>query len=143
MIVLGAGGIRLHTQSPSGIKSVSKGMFLYLALTTTAVWIKNRTEIGEKTPMSQLLVSEGVRTLLGELPGWKLIGDRIERVVEFDRFTQAIEFVNRLATLAEELNHHPDIDIRWNKVRLVSSTHSAGGLTEKDFTLARKINQLI
>jgi 4a-hydroxytetrahydrobiopterin dehydratase len=93
--------------------------------------------------MSQLLVSEGVRTLLGELPGWKLIGDRIERVVEFDRFTQAIEFVNRLATLAEELNHHPDIDIRWNKVRLVSSTHSAGGLTEKDFTLARKINQLI
>jgi 4a-hydroxytetrahydrobiopterin dehydratase len=93
--------------------------------------------------MPQLLVSEGVRTLLGELSSWKLIGDRIERIVRFDGFPQAIEFVNRVAALAEELNHHPDIDIRWNKVRLVSSTHSAGGLTEKDFTLARKIDRLI
>jgi 4a-hydroxytetrahydrobiopterin dehydratase len=117
-------------------------MFHYHALTTSTVWIKNRSEIGEKY-MPQLLVSEGVRTLLGESPGWKLIGDRIERIVEFKGFSPAIQFVNRVAALAEELNHHPDIDIRWNKVRLVLSTHSAGGLTEKDFTLARKINQLI
>jgi 4a-hydroxytetrahydrobiopterin dehydratase len=97
----------------------------------------------EKNDMPQLLIPEAVRTLLTEVPSWKLIGDRIERVVGFDGFPQAIEFVNRLAALAEERNHHPDIDIRWNKVRLVLSTHSAGGLTEKDFTLARKINQLV
>jgi 4a-hydroxytetrahydrobiopterin dehydratase len=97
----------------------------------------------EKKHMPQLLLSEGVRTLLSELPSWKLIGDRIERIVQLDGFPQAIEFVNRVAAVAEELNHHPDIDIRWNKVRLVSSTHSAGGLTESDFTLARKIDKLV
>ena len=93
--------------------------------------------------MPELLMPEAARTLINEVPGWELKGDKIERVVGFDGFLQAIDFVNRLAAVAEEQNHHPDIDIRWNKVRLVLSTHSAGGLTDKDFTLARKIDELV
>jgi 4a-hydroxytetrahydrobiopterin dehydratase len=93
--------------------------------------------------MPELLMPEAARTLINEVPCWELKGDRIERVIGFDSFLQAIDFVNRLAAVAEERNHHPDIDIRWNKVRLVLSTHSAGGLTDKDFTLARKIDELV
>jgi len=93
--------------------------------------------------MPELLMPEAARTLMNEVPRWELKGDKIERIVGFDSFLQAIDFVNRLAAMAEERNHHPDIDIRWNKVRLVLSTHSAGGLTDKDFTLARKIDELV
>jgi 4a-hydroxytetrahydrobiopterin dehydratase len=92
--------------------------------------------------MPQLLIPEAVRTLMGEVPGWNLEGNKIERVLTFAGFRQAMDFVNQVAVIAEERNHHPDIDIRWNKVRLVLSTHSAGGLTDKDFTLARQINKL-
>jgi 4a-hydroxytetrahydrobiopterin dehydratase len=53
-----------------------------------------------------------------------------------------MKFVNRVATLAEKANHHPDFDIRWNKVKLALSTHDAGGLTEKDFALAKKVDAL-
>jgi len=93
--------------------------------------------------MPELLIPEAARTLMSEVPSWELKRDKIERVIGFDGFLQAIDFVNRLASLAEEQNHHPEIDIRWNKVRLVLSTHSVGGLTDRDFTLARKIDELV
>lgn len=60
----------------------------------------------------------------------------------FADFLEAMRFVNRVAKLAERAQHHPDIDIRWNQVRLVLTTHDAGGLTERDFALAEKIAKL-
>jgi 4a-hydroxytetrahydrobiopterin dehydratase len=68
----------------------------------------------------------------------------IERDLKFDDFAAAVAFVNRVAELAEEANHHPDILIHgWNKVRLTLSTHSEGGLTEADFKLAERIEGLL
>jgi 4a-hydroxytetrahydrobiopterin dehydratase len=93
--------------------------------------------------MPQLLRPEAVENLLGEVPNWKLQENSIERTFKFGRFQEAIDFVNRVAQEAENMNHHPDIDIRWNKVKLVLSTHSAGGLTNNDFMLATKLDKLV
>ena len=71
--------------------------------------------------------------------GWENNGKEITRLYKFKDFAEAMAFVNKVAGLAEAADHHPDIDIRYNKVRLMLSTHSAGGLTEKDFSLARQI----
>jgi 4a-hydroxytetrahydrobiopterin dehydratase len=96
----------------------------------------------ERQSMAELLRPEAVQVLLEEVPNWRLSDNSIERTLTFEGFPAAIEFVVRLARDAEEMNHHPDIDIRWNKVKLVLSTHSAGGLTDLDFLLARKIDKL-
>ena len=93
--------------------------------------------------MSQLLESKEIKAALKELPEWDLEGKTIERTFEFDDFSQAIDFVNGIAELAEEVEHHPDIDIRYNKVRIILSTHSKGGLTEMDFDLAERIGNLV
>jgi 4a-hydroxytetrahydrobiopterin dehydratase len=90
--------------------------------------------------MATLLNAEAVARLLDEVPRWRLSGDSIERTVKCKDFTAAIHFVNGVAAEAEAMNHHPDIDIRWNTVRLVLTTHSAEGLTDLDFTLARKLD---
>jgi 4a-hydroxytetrahydrobiopterin dehydratase len=89
-----------------------------------------------------LLDDETIARELGEVPGWERAGDSIVRVVQLADFKEAMAFVNRVADLAEAQNHHPDITIQWNKVTLTLSTHSAGGLTENDFGLARRINAL-
>jgi 4a-hydroxytetrahydrobiopterin dehydratase len=74
---------------------------------------------------------------------WRHADDALERDYEFKDFTSAMWFVNRVAELAEERNHHPDILIHgWNKVRLTLSTHDAGGLTEADHALAAAIDEL-
>jgi 4a-hydroxytetrahydrobiopterin dehydratase len=88
-----------------------------------------------------VLDSSAIQTALHELPGWKRDGDRIVKTYVCDDFTSAMAFVNRVAEAAEAANHHPDIDIRWNKVTLALSTHSAGGLTEKDLALAHRIER--
>ena len=75
------------------------------------------------------------------VPGWENNGKEITRAYKFSDFKEAMLFVNRVAGLAETADHHPDILIRYNKVQLTLSTHSAGGLTEKDFSLARQIDQ--
>lgn len=74
---------------------------------------------------------------LEEFSEWSLSGDAIQRTFNFDDFVGAIQFVNRIADLAEQQQHHPDIMIRYNKVTLTMSTHDAGGLTDKDFDFAR------
>jgi 4a-hydroxytetrahydrobiopterin dehydratase len=80
---------------------------------------------------------------LDSLDAWRRVGNEIERELEFRDFAAAIEFVDRVAELAEAANHHPDILLHgWNKVRLTLSTHSQGGLTESDFALAGQIDQL-
>lgn len=76
---------------------------------------------------------------LGRLPGWERHGEAIRRTFSFSDFAEAIAFVNRVAELAEGMDHHPDIDIRYSKVTLTLSTHDAGGLTDRDFSLAGKI----
>jgi 4a-hydroxytetrahydrobiopterin dehydratase len=73
------------------------------------------------------------------LTGWIKLGDKIKKKFEFKDFVQAMGFINSIALLAERANHHPDIDIRWNKVQLVLSTHSEGGITQKDIALAKEI----
>jgi len=74
--------------------------------------------------------------------GWKREGSEIRKMFVHKDFARAMGFVQSVALLAEKMNHHPDIDIRWNKVKLSLSTHSAGGLTEKDFALAEQIDSL-
>jgi len=73
------------------------------------------------------------------VPGWESNGREITRTYKFKNFAEAMAFVNKVAGLAEAADHHPDINIRYNKVRLTLSTHSAGGLTDKDFSLANQI----
>ncbi len=92
--------------------------------------------------MATLVPNSDIKTLMKRVPEWETDQKSIDRVFEFDDFSQAIDFVNAVAEIAEEEDHHPDIDIRWNKVRLSLSTHSEGGLTELDFQLARKIDTL-
>ena len=74
---------------------------------------------------------------------WRREGDAIVRDLQFDDFAGAMAYVNRVADLAEEANHHPDILVHgWNKVRLTLTTHSEGGLTDNDFQMARRIDGL-
>ena len=93
--------------------------------------------------MADLLKTEDIKDWMKKLPEWDLEKKHIERTFEFDDFSQSIEFVNGVAEIAEEDEHHPEIDIRDSKVRLRLSTHSEGGLTDLDFELAEKIDTLV
>lgn len=75
---------------------------------------------------------------LAKVPEWNEFGGQIQRTFQFRDFVEAMAFVNRVATQAEIDQHHPDILVRYNKVTLTVSTHDAGGITHKDFDLARK-----
>ncbi len=88
------------------------------------------------------LSDEQITEGLSELDGWQREGEAIQRVFELDDFKGSVDFVNRLTPEAEEMNHHPDLEISWNKVTVTISTHSEGGLTENDFVLARRISGL-
>lgn len=91
--------------------------------------------------MSILKLSEDqIRDKLKTLKGWSWEDDQIQKKYSFKDFKQSISFVTRVALIAEQADHHPDIDIRYNNVFLKLATHSAGGLTEKDFNLAREID---
>ena len=79
---------------------------------------------------------------LAALPQWKRNGEIISRTFEFKDFPAAMKFVSHVAALAEQAQHHPDVDIRWNKVTLALTSHDAGGLTEKDFALAKQCDSL-
>jgi 4a-hydroxytetrahydrobiopterin dehydratase len=91
--------------------------------------------------MARLSDSE-IDERLGGLDGWERSGDAI--VKEFDKgdFKGSVEFVNRLTPEAEEMNHHPDLEISWKTVTVTITTHSEGGLTDGDFALARRIDSL-
>lgn len=86
--------------------------------------------------MPSLLSEQDIQDFLSSHQGWKLEGKQITRTFEFEDFNGALGFVTRVGLKAERLSHHPDIDIRWNKVTLTLSTHSEGGLTEMDIELA-------
>jgi 4a-hydroxytetrahydrobiopterin dehydratase len=89
-----------------------------------------------------LLSDDDIQARLDDLPEWQRDGDSIARTFKFDDFQGSVDFVNRITPPAEEMNHHPDIAISWNKVELTLSTHSVGGLTENDFELAGRIDSL-
>jgi 4a-hydroxytetrahydrobiopterin dehydratase len=89
-----------------------------------------------------LLSEDEVEQRLAQLEGWEREGDALRREFKLKDFVGSIEFVNRLVEPAEEMNHHPDLAISWNRVTVSLSTHSEGGITENDFELARKIDSL-
>lgn len=93
----------------------------------------------EPEPLTQ---DEVDRALAQELPHWSQDGDALVRSVEAPSFLEGIELVRRVAQVAEELDHHPDIDIRWRKVTLALVTHDAGGLTWRDTKLAAEADTL-
>jgi 4a-hydroxytetrahydrobiopterin dehydratase len=89
------------------------------------------------------LSQTAIQGKLRSVPGWELVKSRtIQKKFTFDNFKEALAFVNKVGDLAEQSDHHPDIVINYNKVTLSLSTHSAGGLTEKDFDLAGHIEKL-
>jgi 4a-hydroxytetrahydrobiopterin dehydratase len=88
--------------------------------------------------MTPLAESE-IASRLVRVPGWQRRGSEITRTFAFPDFKGSMAFVNRVAGLAEGMNHHPDIDIRYSKVTLTLTTHDASGLTARDFTLAEQI----
>ena len=80
---------------------------------------------------------------LEDFPHWRRDGDTLVRAVEAPSFLEGIDLVGVVARAAEEADHHPDIDIRWRTVTFALSTHSEGGITEKDFALARQIDDAV
>lgn len=88
------------------------------------------------------LTSKQVTTELGTTPGWDVTDGQLTRTVTRKDFRDALLYVNAIGYLAEQANHHPDVAISWNKVTLHLVSHSAGGLTAKDFALARQISEL-
>lgn len=92
--------------------------------------------------MAELLAAAAVASGLHDLQ-WRRQGDELVREVIFADFAGAMKFVNAVAQAAEDAGHHPDITIRWNRVALTLSTHSAGGLTQLDLDLARVIDALV
>ena len=90
-----------------------------------------------------VLSSDRINTKLDELEGWNLKNEQICKEYELNNFREALDFVNKVGDAAEMLNHHPNIFIHsWNKVQITISTHSEGGVTEKDFILAHKIEKI-
>lgn len=89
--------------------------------------------------MRQKLSDLEIQRALGGLAGWSRRGATLTKTFTFDRFADGIAFVSRIATVADEMDHHPDIDIRYTKVTIGLSTHDAGGITQSDLDLAQKI----
>lgn len=100
-------------------------------------------EIETVTPDTQPLDANQTQRLSAEVPHWAVGEKAIERTLKFRDFLAAIDFVNRVAELAEPANHHPDIWISWNTVKLELSTHRIGGLSVNDFILAARIDRLL
>lgn len=86
------------------------------------------------------LSEEDVRGRLRSLPGWELAGSAIRKRYAFDSFRSAMSFVNKVAGLAESMNHHPDILVEYDKVTLTLTSHDSGALTGRDFALAERID---
>lgn len=89
------------------------------------------------------LSGDEARARLSKLNGWQIEDGQLQKTFQFKFFRGSLDFVNRIGELAERAEHHPDIDIRYNRVRLSLSTHDAGGLTAKDFDLAAQADKAI
>ena len=94
--------------------------------------------MGGSLPLS----TEEVETLKKEISDWEMLGDCLEKTYNFPNFVEAMKFANRIANIAEEENHHPDLHISWGKVRVELTTHAINGLSANDFIVAAKIDKL-
>jgi len=92
--------------------------------------------------MATKLTDAELKQALAELPGWSLENGMIVKKYAHNSFPEAIVFVNAVAHLAELLNHHPDVDIRYSNITVALVTHDAGGITVKDVTLAKQIEAI-
>jgi 4a-hydroxytetrahydrobiopterin dehydratase len=90
----------------------------------------------------ELLSDSQIDSRLAELEGWEREGETIAKAFELADFVGSIRFVEKLVEPAEEMGHHPDLTVSWNKVGVSITTHSAGGLTANDFELAKRIDGL-
>lgn len=91
--------------------------------------------------MRAALSNEQISIALKELPGWSREGNAITKTFKFSKFSDGIAFVQRVAAAADAMDHHPDIDIRYTKIRIALSTHDAGGITASDTKLAGQIEK--
>lgn len=92
-------------------------------------------------PKQPLLSDIDIQRRLGALRGWSRRGDTITKTFTFAGFPAAVEFVKRVVQPAEAMNHHPDLDIRYDKVTVTLTTHDSGGITENDLELARRVEE--
>jgi Pterin-4a-carbinolamine dehydratase len=92
--------------------------------------------------MDEKLSDIAIQRELGNLSGWSRRGDALTKTFQFKTFLGGIDFVGSVARAAEAMNHHPDVDIRYTKVSCTLSTHSAGGITQKDLDLAGQIERI-
>lgn len=90
-----------------------------------------------------MLTNDQVDAALPDLNGWERADGALRRAIEFPTFLEGVDAVGRVAELAEQKDHHPDIDIRWRTVTFALVTHSAGGITEQDLEMAKAIDQLL
>ena len=88
------------------------------------------------------LHTKQIKLNLHAVPNWSKRAQTILRTYKFEGFLKGIDFVNRIAAKAQKMNHHPDIDIRFDRVTLTLTTHDEGGITEKDFPLARQCDEV-
>ncbi len=88
------------------------------------------------------LTRNEISARITKLPEWTIDSGELVRTFTFKDFLSSVDFVNQIAKQAESMGHHPDIDIRYNRVRIALTTHDAGGITEKDFQLAKEIENL-
>ena len=93
--------------------------------------------------MRQKLSDLEIQRALGGLAGWARRGDALTKTFTFEKFADGIAFVGRVAKAADEMDHHPDIDIRYTKITMTLSTHDAGGITQSDLGLAQKIESAV
>jgi 4a-hydroxytetrahydrobiopterin dehydratase len=92
--------------------------------------------------MADLLPDEEIEAKLAELDGWRREGDAITKAFDHGDFVGSVEFVRRLTGPAEEMGHHPDLELSWSEVKVSITNHAAGGLTDADFELAKRIDAL-
>jgi 4a-hydroxytetrahydrobiopterin dehydratase len=90
----------------------------------------------------ELLSDSEIESRLGELNGWERQGEAIVKTFELADFVGSVQFVDKLVQPAEEMGHHPDLTVSWDKVGVSITTHAAGGLTANDFELAKRIDGL-
>src|SRR4051812_20051456 len=100
---------------------------------------QRRTKSAEEFQMAAKLSAEQIAEKLKSLPGWEYQNNAISKMFRFDEYLSGIEFVQKVAEIAEGADHHPDITINYTRVTFSCSTHDSGGVTEKDFKLAENI----
>lgn len=88
------------------------------------------------------LTAEAIVEKLSEVNSWEEVGDKIHKRFNFENFAESLEFVNKVGEIAEKMDHHPDITFGWGYAEFEITTHDAGGLTEWDFALARRIDKI-